>query len=408
MLEKMSQPVLENHPLGFLATLYNPEKPLSAEISNSNLSVWHLLKDSTDDSRDSWQKKANVGSSFPDEVYYFHPIAFIDHLKKINPIIQKGDKGKVVEELQIRITGFGGCLATVTFDDQTEKCVKQFQTDYMERTGDEISGIVDVETMEAIDKLGKDYPVNFDDLKCTSCTCSGFGQGRYKDKTFDSEKIKKFQKDTMSFTDSEADGLLETKKQHGHNPPINLKATSWWIFENDGINFPQSYNKDMASSANESGNHYEYPGIHRSLLWAVRGIMFYLKKSYEQDKLSVGEISSGYRCWENNKSNRRTSTNHMGKAIDLWINKNGSRPIAFNEKKAACDKVRELVETKMNGQVRWANTDRISLEPGTTGWATTWVHLDVRTYNRRKYLKDSFFCKKLADLNGKPLKELKK
>jgi len=103
------------------------------------------------------------------------------------------------------------------------------------------------------------------------------GQNRYKDKTFDSEDIKQFQKDTMEFSDSEADGLLRTKKQHGPNPPVNLKRTSWWIYEHDSGNFLQSYNKDMSASANESGHHYEYPGIHRSLLWAVHGIMFYLK-----------------------------------------------------------------------------------------------------------------------------------
>jgi len=84
MFGTANQPILKNQSQGFLATLYNPEKPLSVKISNSNLSVWHLLKDSTDDSRDSWQKKASIGSSFPDEVYYFHPIAFIEHLRKIS------------------------------------------------------------------------------------------------------------------------------------------------------------------------------------------------------------------------------------------------------------------------------------------------------------------------------------
>jgi len=95
-------------------------------------------------------------------------------LRKINPVIQKGDKGKVVEELQIRITGFGGCLPTAIFDENTEKCVKQFQKDVMEKTGNDINGIVDIETMEIIVKLATDFPINFNDLKCPSCTCSGF------------------------------------------------------------------------------------------------------------------------------------------------------------------------------------------------------------------------------------------
>ncbi|MBU2511442.1 hypothetical protein KJ966_08885 [bacterium] len=57
---------------GFFETPFPAQKPLSAKISNPYLSVWHQLKEN--------------GSSFPDEVYFFHPIKFIEHLKTISEV----------------------------------------------------------------------------------------------------------------------------------------------------------------------------------------------------------------------------------------------------------------------------------------------------------------------------------
>ena len=62
----------------------------------------------------------------------------------------------------------------------------------------------------------------------------------------------------------------------------------------------------------EAYHKYEYPGIHRMLLWSVRAVFFY-NQEY------TFTVNSGYRCSENNKQNGRASTNHCGKAIDIDV-----------------------------------------------------------------------------------------
>ena len=57
---------------------------------------------------------------------------------------------------------------------------------------------------------------------------------------------------------------------------------------------------------------YEYPGIHRMLLWSLRALFFFLK---EYDFI----ITSGYRCSVNNEQKGRSSTNHNGKAVDVDV-----------------------------------------------------------------------------------------
>jgi hypothetical protein len=49
----------------------------------------------------------------------------------------------------------------------------------------------------------------------------------------------------------------------------------------------------------------------------------------------------------------------------------------------------------MSAKVEWDHLDGFSLEPGSGGSANapTWVHLDVRTFNRANYLQDIFFAK---------------
>ncbi|MGL5228878.1 MAG: hypothetical protein ACRC77_11910, partial [Bacteroidales bacterium] len=73
---------------------------------------------------------------------YFHPIAFIEQMKRIaetkcNVIFSKDDYDKVkygnlLREINIRLAGFGGNVPTDDFDDRTEVTIKQFQRDYMQ------------------------------------------------------------------------------------------------------------------------------------------------------------------------------------------------------------------------------------------------------------------------------------
>jgi hypothetical protein len=242
-------------------------------------------------------------------------------------ILKRGLKGPDVEELQIRLAGFRGTIPDGDFGPGTELQVLQFQRDFMKMQ--ELTGIVDRETMTAIDTFAEQYPIDFDALKCPCGVCDGFGQGRFK----------------------------------GEYIP----------------NQPQI----------EKNYLYEYPGIHRMLLWAVRAIFF-----YASDNKFI--ITSGYRCGIRNEQIGRISTNHRGKAIDLDVV--GDPGEDKRDDMNRCDTIRGLIIEKSNAQIGWNAANRRSLEPSHI--APTWIHYDVRCYDQ-KYLEDRFFCRDLEELNNK-------
>lgn len=246
-------------------------------------------------------------------------------------ILQKGLTGPDVVELQIRLAGFRGTVPDGDFGSGTELQVTKFQSDHMKMATP--TGLVDGETMLAIDKLATDFPVNFNQLKCPCGTCSGFGQGLFK----------------------------------GRYVAGKPRAEAFY--------------------------RYEYPGIHRMILWAARAIMFYMPEH-------TFTFNSSYRCSVNNAQKGRSSTNHHGKAVDLDMLKKPGEEVRDDMIK--CNAVRaRLIETA-NAQIGWSATNVKALEPQDI--APTWVHYDVRCYEQ-KYLKDEFFCKTLKDLdNKKPIK----
>lgn len=91
--------------------------------------------------------------------------------------IQKGDKSNLILEVNIRLAGFGGALPTNEFTDLTEKCVKQFQRDYM---GIAETGKICGSLITALDEFNHKYPVGpyFEQMKCPCGSCTGFGNGR--------------------------------------------------------------------------------------------------------------------------------------------------------------------------------------------------------------------------------------
>lgn len=121
---------LEEPPYMWPPEKYNAYK----ELYFQKLAFWDQLKDNTDDGRDGWQKQASVGSSFPDEVYFFHPIKFIEHLKRISYqpyggyTLREGDKdsekkwggsvqsneGTFVRELQKDLVKLGYWISSPT------------------------------------------------------------------------------------------------------------------------------------------------------------------------------------------------------------------------------------------------------------------------------------------------------
>jgi hypothetical protein len=242
-------------------------------------------------------------------------------------ILKRGLTGPDIEELQIRLAGFRGTILDGEFGPGTELQVFQFQRDFMGLK--EPTGIVDRDTLESLDKFAEQYPLDFNALKCPCGVCSGFGQGRFKGEFI------------------------------AQQPKI------------------------------EKNHLYEYPGIHRMLLWAVRAVFFYAPEYKFR-------ITSGYRCGVRNEQNERSSTNHRGKAIDLdAIGKPGEDK---RDDMNRCDKIRGIIVEKSNAQIGWDAANRKSFEPSQI--APTWVHYDVRCYDQ-KYLEDRFFCKSLEELNKK-------
>jgi hypothetical protein len=193
------------------------------------------------------------------------------------------------------------------------------------------TGIVDPNTITALIKFTQDFPINFNNLKCPCGTCDGFGHGQFK-------------------------GQYEPGK-----PQI------------------------------EAYNRYEYPGVHKTIIHSLRALWYYGRKT------GFGEltITCGYRCWVNNTQKSRTSTNHMGKAIDC------DYPLKPGEDKRAdcnrCDAARGLLVEKSNFQIGWLASNVKALEPSDI--APTWVHMDVRQM-ASNYLNDKYFVKNSNDLDS--------
>ena len=238
--------------------------------------------------------------------------------------IKLGDKNELVREINIRLAGFGGNVPTDEFTERTEKMVKQFQKDYMKVPE---TGKVCGNTLRAIDEFGSKYKIPFDRIKCKCGSCSGFGNGSFSEQSQDSSISEKYRK-------------------------------------------------------------YEYPGIHRTIYWATKALMHYFATLESGLGYKVGDISSGYRCHVDNAQNKRGTTNHMGKALDLHIYRTSDNKRAGGRDRGA-DEGRDLFVKYSNAKINWTTSNEISLEPRNI--APTWVHVDVREFEI-KYLEDGFFA----------------
>lgn len=241
--------------------------------------------------------------------------------------LKRGDKGPAVVELQMRLAGFRGTVPDGDYGAGTELQVTTFQRDVMGQK--KPSGQADLATLQAISDFGAAHPVDFGLLRCPCGVCGGFGQGRFK---------------------GLYNGTVKTEAYH----------------------------------------RYEYPGVHRMILWAYRGAQFYA--ATQGWSLT---INSGYRCAVDNAQHQRTSTNHHGKAIDVDI----LNPPSKKADMERSDALRGLLVSTANAQIGWGAANRKSLEPANI--APTWVHYDVRSYER-KYLADSYFVTSAADLDAAP------
>jgi len=250
-------------------------------------------------------------------------------------VLSRAMTGPAVEELQLRLAGFRGTRWDGFYGPDTELQVITFQKDYMKMATP--SGICDNETFLALERFAKEFPIDFQLLRCPCQQCQGFGKNQFKD-------------------------------QYLHGKPPT-----------------------------EANLMYEYPGLHKAILHTYRAAQFYAKPA----GFDLPIITSGYRCWNYNRQKGRNTTNHLGKALDIDF------PLKSGEDKRddtrRCDAFRILLSEKCYFQLGWNTNNIKSLEP--SNLAPTWVHLDVRCYDR-PYLADRFFVKSLEELDSFELKPL--
>ena len=258
--------------------------------------------------------------------------------------LKLGDTGAFIEELNIRLMGFGGTISAPKglneYTAQTVLAVKQFQRDYM---GVAETGKVCGAVLRAMDEFRASYPIALNIMLCSCGKCNGFGNG---------------------YTDSSIANVYDKKK--------NIVK---------GI---------------------EYPGVHRGLIWIFRAALFYTSKKDKNLEYSFLMISSGYRCWHDNKKQKnRTSTNHMGNALDLQFRKGNAKTRCEGED---VDNLRrDIFVKRLNAQMNWDKKNMPGLEPakfrnGDVG-APKWVHIDVREFDAQ-YKIERFYATTQSGADG--------
>jgi GH24 family phage-related lysozyme (muramidase) len=282
--------------------------------------------------------------------------------------IKKNDSSELIREINIRLAGFGGNVPTDKFTDRTEKMIKQFQRDYMKvpETG-KICGNV----LVAIDDFSQKSDISNTFWSQIKCSC-------------------------------ETKGKRVTSKLRRVN---EINSCSGF-----GDHTGKSTYKD--SPHNEANHNYEYPGIHRSLLFGVKALQFYFSK---QTVYTMDQVTSGYRCrFKNYKT-----TNHQGKAIDIQFSKNGVK--IRNAVRSNLQKLKDIRDgfyvKYLGAQKNWPDKNLFSTEPidllyyadGSLRYDYTfsWLHIDVRQFEST-YLEDKYFCKNSSSLNGKSIVQLAK
>lgn len=311
------------------------------------------------------------------------------------------------------ITGFGGKVA-----DAVENNVAELDKKYEEgkKVLGEMVGSMKIPTLVDRSKEGGTPKTNATNLCKTSPQCissgnselirevnirlAGFGGALPSDEFTDLtvKCIKQFQRDYMGVPETGkicGSVLVALDKFYNEYPIASFMSNASCLC---GKCKGFGNNKRGISSGLNTAN--EYPGLHRSLIWILKALNFYLKNEFKAQKMEVAYINSGYRCIENNIQKNRTSVNHMGMALDIHFNKVGKRTKEVNDMEFIRKKI--LVE-KMNASEQRVD-NKIYLEPkkfndGKNG-ALTWVHFDITKFPSR-YFEDLYFKKTVGDLNGK-------
>ncbi len=150
----------------------------------------------------------------------------------------------------------------------------------------------------------------------------------------------------------------------------------------------------------------EHPGMHRTLLWGISALKFYISK---QTKYQYNSTSAGYRCWAHNDSVPRTSTNHMGKAVDIQFSNDKDKISGkSNDNITPLKEIRDKFYIKfLKAEEGWSIpsvNNNYRLEPIGMGkdQSYSWIHMDVSLF-KTEYLKDSYFIKQQNLIIGKSI-----
>ncbi|WP_165024394.1 hypothetical protein [Dysgonomonas sp. ZJ279] len=344
--------------------------------------------------------------------------------------VEIDNNGDFIEELHVRLCGFGGIQPLRVAGNILEKAVKQFQKDYMKVAE---TGLICKHLLISLDEFMDKYLIPFEQLKCTcdsssseilnhitgnneTGSCSGFGN--IDDQKNNTILTRKEEAPTKGTEKNDAGKDVEVFKdtthtiENGYSTYVlaydkngTSKTNREWlkVDNNRKITTKKYITKLKYSVSAGSKSCYEYPGMHRSLMWVYKAIAFYLEKEYGDTttKYTINKINSAYRCrYQQTFQNASTGLtfNHMGTALDIHFNKNGTRTTDHPKE---MDKLRDEICVKYIGAHSGWAANKLGLELAKHG-AKSWIHIDVREFNNI-YKADKFFKTTLDDINGDKL-----
>ncbi len=288
-------------------------------------------------------------------------------------ILQDGDTGDDVKDLQIKIVMFGSTGKPVpcngTFCANTKDAVIKFRKEFDLAEKE----IVDSEMFEAIDKWAESSRDTMQKIiekyKCNHSNVTG------SDKTNCDKLWNDHVSGKLALNAGGTAGNTSTCTGFGNNlSKVALTKSKKYEFR---------YNQDTI----------ERPGIDKILYWMIMGML----KIYD---ISTLQINNGYRCnykyfYIQKEWGPAALTNHTGHAIDFLIpgsditRPNGEKLTSKSSKATHCNEIRDDLKTFGVSETFDSSTkNRPRSEPRArdNGTIRKWVHLDTTVYEHHEYI----------------------
>lgn len=254
--------------------------------------------------------------------------------------IKIGDKGPLIEELNIRLTGFGSTpLKGAGYDEftsKTEEAVKQFQRDYMNiaETGKVCGAFI-----KALDDFSQKYPALVESMSCTHCRAFG-------------------KREAVSY-------MHLTGAVKGHENPGMHRALVW-IFKAS-----QFY-----MTKKESGLGYKFDRVSSGYRCTIK----------------AKELANG----------APFTTNHMGNALDLLYTKGGAKTNLSQTNEIREQVFMKHMHAEMNWKKVNVISLEPGSAPPKKAKAPTWVHLDIREFEPI-FLQERYYVTTSAAADGQSM-----